>query len=188
LKTIGVLAFQGGVIEHVRKIEELGAKPQLVKKKEDLKDLDGLILPGGESTTIGKFLIETGLKDQILNLIYEGMPVWGTCAGAILLSKNIKNQGSGVLPVLNIVIERNAYGSQLDSFKKEVFVPRFNIATECIFIRAPRIVEVAEGVEVLAELETPIAVLQKNILATTFHPELTSQNYWHSFFVENMVK
>ncbi|AZT90885.1 pyridoxal 5'-phosphate synthase glutaminase subunit PdxT [Caldicellulosiruptor changbaiensis] len=188
MKKIGVLAFQGGVIEHVKKIEEIGHIPVLVKKIEDLDGIDGLILPGGESTTIGKFLIETGVKEKILSLAEQGMPMWGTCAGAILLSKTIKNQGSGVLPLLDIVIERNAYGSQLDSFKKEVFVLRFNKTTECVFIRAPKIVDVGSNVEVLAQLDTPIAVLQGTILATTFHPELTSQNYWHSFFVENVIK
>ncbi|WAM32278.1 pyridoxal 5'-phosphate synthase glutaminase subunit PdxT [Caldicellulosiruptor naganoensis] len=188
MKRIGVLAFQGGVIEHVKKVEEQGCVPVLVKKNEDLDGVDGLILPGGESTTIGKFLIETGMKDKILELAKQGLPMWGTCAGAILLSKSIKNQGSGVLPLLDIVIERNAYGSQLDSFKKEVFVPRLNKTTECVFIRAPKIVEVGSNVEVLAQLDTPIAVLQGKILATTFHPELTSQNYWHSFFIENVVK
>lgn len=188
MKKIGVLAFQGGVIEHVKKIEQLGHVPVLIKKEEDLEKIDGLILPGGESTTIGKFLIETGLKEKILSLAQKGMPIWGTCAGAILLSKNIKNQGSGVLPLLDIVIERNAYGSQLDSFKKQVFVPRFNKTTECVFIRAPKIIEVSPNVEVLAHLDTPIAVLQESILATTFHPELTSQNYWHSFFIENVIK
>lgn len=187
MKTVGVLAFQGGVVEHVKKIEELGQKSVLVKKKEDLKQLDALIIPGGESTTIGKFLVETEMDKGILELAAEGMPIWGTCAGAILLSKRIKNQDKTFLSLLDITIERNAYGSQIDSFKKDVYVPKFKISVECVFIRAPKIVEVDQSVEVLASLDTPIAVLQGNILATTFHPELTSQNYWHSFFLD-MVK
>lgn len=183
MKKVGILAFQGGVIEHYKKIEKIGHKPILLKYEEQFDFIDGLIIPGGESTTIGLFLNIKGFKDKIEEKIKEGLPVWGTCAGAIILSKEIKNQSERYIPVLDIVIERNAYGSQIDSFRSIIDIPKYNKKTEAVFIRAPKIVEVKDA-EILSSLDTPVAVQKKNILATTFHPELTNEYFWHQLFVD----
>ncbi|MEZ0535770.1 pyridoxal 5'-phosphate synthase glutaminase subunit PdxT [Caldicellulosiruptoraceae bacterium PP1] len=185
---IGVLGFQGGVIEHIEKIKKLGHNAILVKYINQLDSLDGLILPGGESTTIGLFLKRDNFKEVLLNKINSGLPVFGTCAGVIVLSKRIKNQSEIYMPVLDITIERNAYGSQIDSFMDNIYFEKLNIYTKAVFIRAPKIIEVSENVEVLARLDTPIAIQQGNILAATFHPELTDETIWHEYFISMITE
>ena len=172
---VGVLAFQGGVEEHLNQIKTLGHEAVQVKKKEDLNNLDALILPGGESTTMGKLLDVTGLKEPLKEKIKSGLPTWGTCAGMILLAKDIENDNRRHLSLMDIKVRRNAFGTQIDSFKtKKVIKEVSNNPLELVFIRAPFITEVKDNVKVLCKVDDDIvAVKQNNIIATSFHPELT---------------
>lgn len=183
---IGVLAFQGAVREHMDILLKLGVLPIPVRKREDLKGISGLILPGGESTTIGKLLIDSGLKYDIIEMARDGLPIWGTCAGMILLAKHIVNQDYIHLGLMDIWVRRNAYGSQIDSFIKRVPVPPIsNSPLELIFIRAPYVEKVGENVEVILELDGKIvAVREGKLLATAFHPELTEDLNFHKYFLE----
>lgn len=183
---IGVLAIQGGVAEHIHHLEAIGSEAVYVKGKEDLEGIDGLILPGGESTAIGKILKDTGVLALISDRVSNGLPVWGTCAGMIMLAKEIENETDIHLGTMDIRVKRNAYGSQLDSFKtmgiiKEVSEKEIPL----VFIRAPYISAVGEGVKVLYRLdENIVAVTEKNMLATSFHPELTDNLEFHRYFIK----
>lgn len=188
---IGVLDIQGSVQEHLQKLfmlsVEIGFQVVRVKMPADLEGVDGLIIPGGESTTIGMLLRRFGLRDAILSRAAEGMAIWGTCAGAILLAKNISGeQKADTLGLMDIEIVRNGYGRQLDSFEG---VAVFNdIDVPAIFIRAPKIVSVGNGVEVLAKYkEDIIACRQGKLMATTFHPELTDDLSVHRYFIQDCI-
>lgn len=188
---IGVLDIQGSVEEHFEMLKKLGVEGVLVKNIADFKSIKGLIIPGGESTTIGKLLRRFGLRDEIIRLAKSGkLAVWGTCAGAILLAKKIiGNQQADTLELMNIEIERNAYGRQLDSFETQV---EFDLGAgslgkvvPAIFIRAPMIVNIGKKVKVLATHKGEIvAAREGNLLATNFHPELTDDLEVHKYFVE----
>jgi 5'-phosphate synthase pdxT subunit len=189
--TIGILAIQGSREEHEQMLQSI-KKPQIntiwVNTAQDLDQISGLIMPGGESTAIGKLLKSKKIYEPLRQKINEGLPVWGTCAGAILLA----NKGSEYsLKVLDIAIERNAFGRQLDSFIEPIAIPQISPKPiEVFFIRAPRIKKVGSQARVLASLpETgePIMVQQKNILASTFHPELGSSNLVHEYFAKICV-
>ncbi len=187
---IGVLALQGSVIEHIQCLEKIdGIKVVEVKKAEQLLEIDGLILPGGESTTIGKLLREYDMLEPLQHLIKAGLPVWGTCAGMILLAKDIVDQNEVYLDVLDVSVRRNAYGTQLDSFQSSAVVEK--VAEHDIsltFIRAPYIEKCGLGVDVLLVLNGNIvAVEQDNILATSFHPELSNDLSFHKYFI-NKIK
>lgn len=189
-KIVGVLALQGSVVEHLSCLNKVqGVKAVAVKTKKEIEVIDGLIIPGGESTAIGKLLEDFDLMDILRNRIISGMPVWGTCAGMILLAKKISNHDRSYLAVMDIKVMRNAYGSQLESFKSFGRIPAVSDdEIPMVFIRAPYIEEVWNGVEVLAELDNKIiACRQNNMLATSFHPELTDDLKIHKYFVENMV-
>lgn len=192
VKRIGVLALQGGVEEHLKMLEQIeGVKPIAVKNKEELDDLDGLILPGGESTTIGNLLRTYELIDPIREKVQEGLPIWGTCAGMILLAKEIENEDVHHLGVMDIKVRRNAYGRQLGSFQTSAIIKEISSEPLCLtFIRAPYVSEVKEPeVEVLLKENGHIvACKQKNMLATAFHPELTKDCTFHKYFVEKFVK
>jgi 5'-phosphate synthase pdxT subunit len=183
---IGVLAIQGGIIEHIKHLKALGATTIEVKFSNDLDGLDGLILPGGESTAISKILKERGMLDILRNKILSGLPVWGTCAGMILISKDLQDTSVFNIGVMDIKVKRNAYGSQLDSF--EVHDVILNISDKpipLVFIRAPYIDYVGNNVEVLHEVDGNIvAAKQSNMLATSFHPELTSNLEFHKYFLK----
>lgn len=183
---IGVLSLQGGVIEHINQIKMLGHTPIEVKKKEDLDNLDRIILPGGESTTIGRLLKVTGLMGPLKTKIQQGLPVWGTCAGMILLAKDIENDDRRYLELMDIKVKRNAFGRQIDSFKdKKVIKEISNEPIELVFIRAPYITKVYDGVEVLCKLEDKIvAAREGNILVTSFHPELTEDTKVLKYFID----
>ncbi|WP_148866596.1 pyridoxal 5'-phosphate synthase glutaminase subunit PdxT [Thermosediminibacter litoriperuensis] len=183
---VGVLAFQGAVREHLRMLTMAGAQAVAVKRREDLCSVDALILPGGESTVIGKFLQETGLGEDIVSRAEGGMPVWGTCAGMILLAKHIVNENYVHLGLMDIWVRRNAYGSQLDSFIVRRPVPGVSEKPlDLVFIRAPYAEKVSPGVEVLLEVDGKIvAARQGNLLATAFHPEVTEDPSFHRFFLE----
>ena len=191
---IGVLALQGDFDAHRRRLEELGAKVVLVKKPEQLDSIDGLIIPGGESGTFLKLLGETGFEK--LKQFVKAKPTFGTCAGAILLASEIENPQQAGLGALDIRIRRNAYGRQIDSSIREgKFVEDLNrhlsdpnapggLPLEMVFIRAPKIVRVGEGVEVLAtEGSDPVAVRQGKAMAATFHPELSDDPRVHQAFL-----
>lgn len=181
---VGVLALQGAFIEHESRIAELGATPFEVRTRTDVESpFDGLILPGGESTVQGKLLHELELFDPLRRMIGAGFPVFGTCAGLILLARRIQDDPLVHFGSLDVVVERNAYGRQLGSFQAEgPFAGGASIPMS--FIRAPAIREVGSGVDVLAsENGIPVAVRQGNILATAFHPELDPDTTVHSYFL-----
>lgn len=186
---IGVLALQGGFQEHIHHINELGYDGVLVKTVEDLKNIKALIIPGGESTTMGKLLKVTGLLSPLKEMIKNGLPVWGTCAGMILLAKNIYGETVTHLGVMDISVRRNAYGTQLDSFSTQIKLDEVDSnPLDLVFIRAPYVSEVKNSVNVLAKVNNNIvAVRENNMLATSFHPELTSNTSFHKYFLKTIA-
>lgn len=182
---VGVLGLQGDFREHVWALQKLHVETILVKTVEDLKRVKGLIIPGGESTTIGRLARLTGIADELKKRVSEGMPVYGTCAGMILLAKRIANYPHQYsFGLMDITVERNAYGRQVESFEAELNIPGIGDKFKAIFIRAPKIVELGETVEVLARHEgTPVLVQQENLLASSFHPELGDDLRIHKYFL-----
>lgn len=181
--TIGVLALQGDFVEHIRAIRACGVEACEVRLPEDLRDVDGLILPGGESTTIGKLLVSSGLGPAIITRVHAGMPIFGTCAGAIMLARDITGYPQQYrLGLIDIEIDRNAYGRQIDSFVTDLkFQGKSMPAT---FIRAPKIMRCGPGVDVLISHQgDAVLVHEKNVLAGTFHPELAGKNPVHEYFI-----
>jgi len=181
---IGVLAIQGDYAAHAAALEEAGAIPVEVRKPEQLAHLDGLVLPGGESTTMLKFLERHGLFEALAEFC-RAKPVFGTCAGAILLAREVRNPAQRSLAALDVVVERNAYGRQIDSaiLNSETSLPGGPL--EMVFIRAPRISEIGPGVEPLAFRDgSPTLVRQNRLMAATFHPELSADRRVHRLFVE----
>ncbi len=184
---IGVLACQGAFIEHIFMLNKLGVASKEIRKKADLDTpFKGLILPGGESSTIGKLLHDLELYKPLKELIVSGMPVFGTCAGLILLAKNIENDTRTHFGTMDIHVQRNGYGKQLGSFyTKGLFN---NTQVEMPFIRAPYITKVEENVEILSVIDGKIvAAKQENQLVTAFHPEVTQNTYIHEYFL-SMIK
>lgn len=185
---IGVLALQGAFIEHVKILEGLGVEAIEVRLPADLVDLDGLIIPGGESTTIGKLAEIYGLMEPLRDFAAE-KPVWGTCAGMIFMAKDI-GIDQPLLSVMDIVVERNAFGRQVDSFEMPLDVAVLNNGSSqpfpAVFIRAPRLKTVKGNAQVIAKLDdgTAVAALEKQWLATAFHPELTGDSRFHQFFLQ----
>lgn len=182
---IGILALQGAFAEHADLLDRLGVSYYFIRKPEDLQpETDGLILPGGESTVIGKLLADTGLLPDIKKLIENGLPVFGTCAGMILLAKQIEGQDNRCFGVLDATVRRNAYGRQLGSFTVESDFAGIG-RIPMVFIRAPYFVAVGGQADILAVVEGNIvAVRQGNILATSFHPELTNDTRTHQYFLK----
>jgi 5'-phosphate synthase pdxT subunit len=180
---IGVLALQGDVREHVQLLRRLDAATIPVKTTEDLHEIDALVLPGGESTTMGFMLDEHGMIDPLRKRIEDGLPVLGTCAGAILLAKTIEGGEVPRIGLLDAVVHRNAYGRQVDSFEDDVDVKGVG-PMHAVFIRAPVIESVGDGVDVLAtQHDKPVVVRQGNILAATFHPELAREDGLHELLI-----
>jgi len=187
---IGVLALQGDVIEHVTMLRGLGVEAIEVRTPEDLAKVDALIIPGGESTTIGKLAVEYGLDRAIPARVREGMPVYGTCAGMIALSREARGGEPPLLRLMNIRVRRNAYGRQVDSFETDLQIPALGgPPLHAVFIRAPVIESVGPDVEVLASLDgKPVLARQGNVLVSAFHPELTTDSRVHRYFVEMLKK
>jgi len=191
---IGVLALQGAFREHRLMLERIGVETREVRLPEHLDGLDGLIIPGGESTTMGKLAVEFGLLEPLQELARSGFPIWGTCAGFILLAKDV-GQEQPLIGGMDVVIERNAFGRQVDSFEAMIDVPALAVVTEgdprpfpAVFIRAPVVKEVGPDVEVLARFDGKVvAARQGKLLGTSFHPELTDDDRFHRYFL-NMVK
>ena len=186
-RRIGILAVQGDIREHADALREVGAEPVEVRLPRDLVGLDGLILPGGESTAMRTLIDLYGLREPIVALARGGAPVYGTCAGLILLADRIADGDEPVLRLLDVTVQRNAYGRQLDSFEAEVAIPALGeVPVHGVFIRAPVVSEVGPGVEVLARDADgrPIAVRQGRVMATAFHPELTPDRRLHRLLLE----
>ena len=191
---IGVLALQGAFAEHIKMLEKLGIESFEIRKKSDLSnavnnnDVDGLIIPGGESTVIGKLLYDLDLFDDIKKLILKGLPVFGTCAGLILLAKEIENDNRTYLGAMDIKVRRNAYGRQLGSFFTESEFKGLGVIP-MTFIRAPYISSVEKKVEILSEIDgNVVAAKENNILVTSYHPELNDDLKVHEFFIEMCKK
>jgi 5'-phosphate synthase pdxT subunit len=185
-KPVGILAVQGDFEMHAKMLERLGAPWKLVKHASDLGDIGGLIMPGGESTTMLKFFDAEALGPAVKRFAAEGKPIFGTCAGAILLAKEVLNPPQDRLALIDISIERNAYGRQVDSSVRRGDCPELSDRpVEMVFIRAPIIRRVGEDVRVLGRCDgLPVLVEQGNILAATFHPELTEDETIHRYFLK----
>ncbi len=180
--------MQGAYAEHISILKNLEVDTVEIRNKEDLKEIDGLIIPGGESTTMGKLIRTLDIYDDLKEKIESGLPVWGTCAGMILLAKSIYEDNTKHLATMDIEVRRNAYGRQLGSFDTKSFVKGIGEDVEMVFIRAPYIESVGNNVEVLSIVDGNIvAAKENNMLVTSFHPELTKDNRVHKYFV-NMVK
>lgn len=183
---VGVVAIQGDYAEHMEMLRRLNVEAKKVRLPKDLEGIDGIIIPGGESTTLGIVGSRYGLFEALRERILEGLPTFGTCAGAIVLAKTILESDQPRIGVMDIVIHRNAYGRQKDSFEADILIPKLGeVPVRGVFIRAPVIEEVGENVEVWAELcGKPVFVRQGHIIATTFHPELTEDVRIHRCFLE----
>jgi 5'-phosphate synthase pdxT subunit len=179
---IGVLALQGAFVEHLRTLHAIGVEGVRVRLPEDLDGIAGLIVPGGESTTMRRLVDRWGLRRPLLDLAGRGAPILGTCAGMVVLCRTIVGGETPVLPLLDAVVHRNAFGRQLDSFETDVEVPVLgDQPVHAIFIRAPIVESVGPGVDVLARLDDGriVAVRERNVLATAFHPELAGETRFH---------
>ncbi|MCT4583926.1 MAG: pyridoxal 5'-phosphate synthase glutaminase subunit PdxT [Peptostreptococcaceae bacterium] len=187
---IGILALQGGYIEHKNILDNLNVDSFYIRNKYDLnQNIDGLILPGGESTAIGKLLDELELKEPIKKLIDNNLPVYGTCAGMILLSKNIENDNRRHFSKMDIKVKRNAYGRQSGSFITSSKFNGISNDVDMVFIRAPYIVDYSDDVEILSIVnDNIVAAKQKNMLVTSFHPELNNELKVHKYFIDNIVR
>ncbi len=188
---IGVLALQGDFREHIAVLRSLGALAHPVRLPSEIDGVDGLIIPGGESTVMGKLMIEYGLDAPLRQAIAAGTPVWGTCAGLILLSRETDNAlaGQPLLAAMDVRTRRNAFGAQRLSFEADLDVPVLGDPPfHAVFIRGPSVESAAAGVEVLARLEddsqTIVAVRQGNLLGTAFHPEVTGDSRFHAYFLD----
>lgn len=183
---IGVLALQGDYEAHCKMLARLeGVEPALVRNRSELEQVDGLILPGGESTTIGKLLVRMDLLDPLRQRALEGMPVYGTCAGMILMATRIQGSDQPRLSILDMTVARNAFGRQIESFEADIEMPAMGAEpVRGVFIRAPYVTETGEGVETLARYRDVIVAVRKGVfLATAFHPELTDDDRVHAAFV-----
>ena len=186
MKKIGVLAMQGAFVEHMAVLRRLGVEAIPVRLSGEFKGLSALVIPGGESTTIGKLMRDYSLVDELRKLISKGFPIMGTCAGMILLAKQVQGLKQHTLEAMDIEVRRNAFGRQVDSFEMALEIPVLGQPSfPAVFIRAPWVEKVGEGVEVLASLPdgTAVAVRQGNLIATAFHPELTDDLRFHDYFL-----
>lgn len=182
---VGILALQGAFREHCRMVEHLGAEAVEIRKPEQLPDIAGLIIPGGESTVIGKLMVDWGLLDAIKERAERGLAIYGTCAGMILLAQDIIDSDQPRLGLMDTVVRRNGFGRQRESFEADLSVPEFGAApVRAVFIRAPYIEGIGPEVEVLASVEEKIVIArQGKLLATAFHPELTEDDRIHRYFL-----
>lgn len=189
--TIGLLALQGDYNAHQKVLHDLGVPTQLVRARADLENIDGLILPGGESTTMARLLDRYQLRAPLVERLNDGLPALGTCAGLILLAREIENTSTNFaqhsLGALDARVARNAYGTQLDSFETALEVPVLGENIRAVFIRAPQIREVGNGVEILARYENvPVLVRQNKIMAAAFHPEIAGESRVHRLWLDNI--
>ncbi|WP_370866646.1 pyridoxal 5'-phosphate synthase glutaminase subunit PdxT [Saccharibacillus sp. JS10] len=182
---IGVLALQGAVSEHIRSLEQAGAEAVAVKKTQQLSELDGLVIPGGESTTIGKLMQKYGFIEQIREFSEAGKPIFGTCAGLIVLAKEIEGQEQPHLGLMDITVTRNAFGRQKESFEIDLPVVGIEQPIRAVFIRAPLIREIGADVEVLSVYNGEMVTAREgHLLVSSFHPELTDDYRLHEYFTQ----
>ena len=184
---IGVLASQGAFAEHISTIEKLDTEAVPVRLPGELRGVDGLIIPGGESTTISRMMAAYNLTDEIASMARDGMPLFGTCAGMILMAKNISSNSTASLGLMDIRVRRNAFGRQVDSFETKLSIPALGERPfPAVFIRAPIVESCDDGVDILARLEdgTIVAARQNKLLVTAFHPELTDDLRFHRYFLD----
>ncbi len=184
---VGVLAVQGDFAEHIAALSKLGVKAREVRLPEHLESLGGLIIPGGESTTLSRLVTLYNLREPIQKMATEGRAIWGTCAGMIMIAEEITENDPVPLGIMDIGVQRNAFGRQVDSFEQHLNISALGSDPfHAIFIRAPVIIRVGDDVEVLCALDDdrPVAVQQGNLMATSFHPELTNDYRFHSYFLE----
>lgn len=186
MRRIGVLALQGDVVEHVASLERAGARAVAVKSLEDLSGVDALVIPGGESTTVMKLLERAHLVRPIIERVQGGMPLWGTCMGMIVAAREVADLDQPTLNLLDITVRRNAFGRQNESAEVELSIPALGDAPfHAIFIRAPWIERCGQGVELLAQRDgRGVMVRDRNVLATSFHPELGGDPRVHRYFLE----
>jgi 5'-phosphate synthase pdxT subunit len=185
---VGVLALQGAVAEHIRSIEQAGATGVIVKRVEQLEELDGLIIPGGESTTIGKLMRKYDFIDAVRQFSAQGKPIFGTCAGLIVLAERIEGQDDAHLGLMDMTVARNAFGRQRESFETDLPVKGIEEPIRAVFIRAPLITQVGPDVEVLSTFNGEIVTArQGHLLAASYHPELTDDYRLHQYFLD-MIK
>ena len=182
---IGVLAIQGDFLEHRKMLDSISIESREVRTPKELDDLDGLIIPGGESTTIVQLIDIYDMRNTLVEKVHQGLPIWGTCAGMIVLAKSLKDTRPEPLGLMDIEVSRNAFGRQIDSFETDLNISGIDgPPMHAIFIRAPLITKVGKEVEILAEVSEgkPVAVRQGKSFATSFHPELTEDSRMHSMF------
>ncbi len=185
MSTVGVLALQGDVREHLTILDSLGVGALAVKKPEQIDAIDALVIPGGESTTIGKMAVRFGLLDPLRESIDGGLPVYGTCAGMIFLAGAVTDGDQPLLGALDVVVRRNAFGRQNDSFEADLEIDTLDGPFHAVFIRAPWVEKVGSEVEVMSSVgEHPVMVRQDRILATSFHPELTGDSRIHRMLLD----
>lgn len=185
MSIVGVLALQGDVREHLHILESLGADALAVNKAQQLETIDALVIPGGESTTIGKMAVRFGLFEPLKTVVEAGLPTYGTCAGLIFLSGAVTDGDQPLLGALDIVVRRNAFGPQNESFESDLEVAELDEPFHGVFIRAPWVEKVGSEVEVLAVIDDhPVMVRQSRILATSFHPELTGDGRIHQMLLD----
>jgi pyridoxal 5''-phosphate synthase, glutaminase subunit Pdx2 len=182
---VGILALQGAVREHANSLRNCGVEPVEIRYPEQLAEVKGLIIPGGESTTVGKLLVKYEMLEPIAEMGRKGFPIFGTCTGLILLAREISGSDQPRLGIMDITVERNAFGRQIASFETDIDIPEIGSpAFHAVFIRAPYITEVRADVRVLAKLDEKILFArEKNLLVAAFHPELTSDLRIHQYFI-----
>ncbi len=188
-RLVGVLALQGAFVAHQRALEEAGATTRQVRQPADLVGVDGLVIPGGESTTMSRLLSTSGLFDDIKALLSDGLPVLGTCAGMILLASEVMDGRPDQLSfgAIDISVQRNGYGRQIDSFETDLDVAGFDRPFHAVFIRAPKVVSIGANVEVLAEYDgVPVVARQGQVMVASFHPELTHDARLHARFLQEV--
>jgi pyridoxal 5'-phosphate synthase pdxT subunit len=188
-RLVGVLALQGAFVAHQRALETAGARTRQVRQPGDLSGIDALVIPGGESTTMSKLLSTSGLFDDVKALLSDGLPVLGTCAGMILLASEVLDGRADQLSfgAIDISVQRNGYGRQIDSFETDLDVVGFDQPFHAVFIRAPKVVAIGANVEVLAEYDgVPVVARQGHVMVASFHPELTGDARLHARFLQEV--
>ncbi len=188
---VGVLAIQGDFAEHIAVLKRLGMQGREIRLPHQLADIDGLIIPGGESTTLSRLMNIYDLREPITRMANEGKAIWGTCAGMIMMAKEITEEDPVPLGLMDIGVLRNAFGRQVDSFEQDLTINQLDQAPfHGVFIRAPAIIRIGQEVDIMASLPDgqPVAVCQHKLMATAFHPELTGDNRLHRYFLDLIPK
>ena len=189
---IGVLALQGDYAEHANMLEANGAEVSEIRLPDQLDDVDGLIIPGGESTTIVQLIDIYGFRNKLVELASDGFPMWGTCAGMIVMANELTDHRPDALKIMHINVSRIAFGRQIDSFEENLKFKGIKEDFPAVFIRAPIVISTSDDVEILSVVEQrngmPVAVRQNNLLATSFHPELTNDSRIHKYFLSMIGK